>query len=278
MGQEEPRAPRRVRGRWGWRGRGHSDHQLPQRERAGEQRAAGVGRQVVAVVRGVEEHDQRTAVVLADLFTDRTPVLSGNVDNDHIGRRSTPGQLQRSLDHVDGAILTEQAEQLDTRPHTSIQQGHALRDLWCWHLSSLGGLATSGHQPKWSALLGRRAEHVAVVTTGTPWCRGWEARTGILASGQVPHKTLPTDQALHGHISSPRPRKSRRAAPYRRPLPQGQGRARPAAGPASRSLIDPNIIHQQRLGKRRAGIRTSRPLPSDRDVENQKERMVEHPP
>jgi hypothetical protein len=175
MGQEGPKAPRRVRGRWGWRGRGHSDRQLPQREWAGEQRAAGVGGQVVAVVRGVEEHDQRAAVVLADLFTDRTPVLSGNVDDDHIGRRSTPGQLQRCLDHVDGAILTEQAEQLDTRPHTSIQQGHALRDLWCWHLSSLGGLATSGHKPKWSALLGRRAEHVAVVMTGTPWCRGWGA-------------------------------------------------------------------------------------------------------
>jgi hypothetical protein len=98
----------------------------------------------VAVVCGVEDHDQRTAVVVADLFTDRTPVLSGNVDNDHIGRRSTPGQLQRCLDHIDGAILTEQSEQLDARPHASIQQGHALRALWYWHLSSLGGLATSG--------------------------------------------------------------------------------------------------------------------------------------
>jgi len=92
----------------------------------------------VAVVSGVEEHDQRTAVVVADLFTDRTPVLSGNVDNDDIGRRSTPGQLQRSVDHVDGAVL-EQSEQLDTRPHASVQQGHAL-DLGWWHLSSLGGL------------------------------------------------------------------------------------------------------------------------------------------
>jgi hypothetical protein len=146
MGQEGPKASRRVRGWWGWRGRGHSDHQLPQRERAGEQRAAAVGRQVVAVVRGVEEHDQRTAVVVADLFTDRTPVLSGNVDDDHIGR-STAGQLQRCLDHVDGATLTKQSEQLDARPHASIEQGHALRDLWCWHLSSLGGLATSGHKP-----------------------------------------------------------------------------------------------------------------------------------
>jgi hypothetical protein len=99
----------------------------------------------VAVVWGVEDHDQRTTVVVTDLFTDRTPVLSGNVDNDHIGRRSIPGQLQRCLDHVDGAILTEQSEQLDARPHASIHQGHALRDLWCWHLSSLGGRATSGH-------------------------------------------------------------------------------------------------------------------------------------
>jgi hypothetical protein len=144
-GQKEPRASRRVRGWWGRRGRGHSGRQLLQRERAGEQRPVAVGGQVVAVVCGVEDHDQRTTVVVTDLFTDRTPVLSGNVDNDHIGRRSIPGQLQRCLDHVDGAILTEQSEQLDARPHASVHQGHALRDLWCWHLSSLGGLATSGH-------------------------------------------------------------------------------------------------------------------------------------
>ena len=143
MGQEGPRASRRVRGRWGWRGRGHSDRELPQRERAGEQCPVAVGGQVVAVVRGVENHDQRTTVVVTDLFTDRTPVLSGNVDNDDIGRRSTPGQLQRCLDHVDCAVFTEQSEQLDTRPHASVQQGHALLDLWCWHLSSLGGLVTS---------------------------------------------------------------------------------------------------------------------------------------
>jgi hypothetical protein len=98
----------------------------------------------VAVVCGVEDHDQRTAVVVADPFTDRTPNLSGNVDNDHIGRRSTPGQLLRCLDHVDGAILTEQSEQLDARPQASIQQAHALRDLGCWHLSSLSGPAISG--------------------------------------------------------------------------------------------------------------------------------------
>jgi hypothetical protein len=77
----------------------------------------------------MEEHDQRTAVVVADLFTDRTPLLSGNVDNDHIGRRFSPGQLQRCLDHVHGAILTDQSEQLDARPHAPVQQGHALRDL-----------------------------------------------------------------------------------------------------------------------------------------------------
>lgn len=103
----------------------------------------------------MEEHDQRTAVVVADLLTDRTPVLSGNVDDDHIGRRSTPGQLQRCLDHVDGAILTEQSEQLDARPYASIQQGHALRDLWCWHLSLSAGWRPQGYKPKWSALLGR---------------------------------------------------------------------------------------------------------------------------
>ena len=219
---------RRVGGRRGWRGRGHGDHQLPQRERAGEQRPAAVGGQVVAVVCRMEEHDQRTAVVVADLFTDRTPVLSGNVDNDHIGRRSTPGQLQRCLDHVDGAILTEQSEQLDPRPHALIQQGHALRDLWCWHLSSLGGLATSGYEPKWSALLGRRAGRVAVVTTGTPGAGMGSVRTGVLAPGQVPQRALPTDQALHAHIGSPRPRTRRSAAPCRGPLPPG--RARPGRG------------------------------------------------
>jgi hypothetical protein len=78
----------------------------------------------------VEDDDQRTTVVVTDLFTDRTPVLSGNVDNDHIGRRSIPGQLRRCLDHIDGAILTEQSEQLDARPHAYIHQGQALRNLW----------------------------------------------------------------------------------------------------------------------------------------------------
>jgi hypothetical protein len=103
-----------------------------------------VGGQVVAVVSGVDQHDQPTAVVAADLFTDRAPVLSRNVDNHHIGRRPIPRQLQWCADHVDGAFLTEQSEQPDTRLHASVQQGHALRDLWCWHLTSLGWLAAEG--------------------------------------------------------------------------------------------------------------------------------------
>ena len=100
----------------------------------------------MAVVSRVEQHDQRTAVVVADLFTDRTPVLSRDVDDHHIGRRPTPGQLQRCADHVDGAFLTEQSEQVDAQPHAPVQD-HALPDLRCWHLSSLGWLATSGRSP-----------------------------------------------------------------------------------------------------------------------------------
>ena len=103
-------------------------------------------------------------------------------------------------------------------------------------------------------------------------------RSGLLTSGQVPHKARPTDQALHGHIGSPGPGRAevlRHVEGRRLKVKVDHG---PAAGPATRSLIDPNIIHQQRLGKRRAGIGTSGPLSPDRDVEDQKERVVEHPP
>ena len=65
-GQKEPRASRLVRGWWDRRGRGRSGLQLPQRERAGEQRPVAVAGQVVAVVCGVEDHDQRTTVVVTD--------------------------------------------------------------------------------------------------------------------------------------------------------------------------------------------------------------------
>jgi hypothetical protein len=95
----------------------------------------------VAVVLGEEQHDHRTPVMVADPFTDRAPVLSRNVDNHHIGRRPNPRQLQRFADHVDGEFLTEQSEQLSARAHASVQQSHMLRDLWCWHLASLGWLA-----------------------------------------------------------------------------------------------------------------------------------------
>jgi hypothetical protein len=88
--------------------------------------------------------------------------------------------------------------------------------------------------------------------------RGMEAFA--LASGQVPHEALPTDQALHAHIGC------------------FKAEHGPAAPPAIRSLIDPDMIHQKRLGKGRAGIGTSSPPPPDRDVEDQKERVVEHPP
>jgi hypothetical protein len=73
----------------------------------------------MAVVSRVEQHDQRTAVVVADLFTDRAPVLGRNVDNHHIGRRSTPRQLHGSADHVDGAFLNQHSKQVDAQPHAS---------------------------------------------------------------------------------------------------------------------------------------------------------------
>lgn len=122
---EELKLARQVGGRLGWSGRGQSDRQLMDREWAGEQRPAAVGWQVVAVVSEVEQHDQRTAVVAADLLTDRGPVLSRHVDHDHI-RLRTLGQLEWRPNHVDGAFSTEQGEQLGAWPHASAQQGHAL--------------------------------------------------------------------------------------------------------------------------------------------------------
>src|SRR5512133_2137736 len=150
----------------------------------------------MAVVARMEQHDQRTAVVVADLFTDRTPVLSRDVDDHHIGQRPTPRQLQRCADHVDGAFLTEQSEQVDAQPHAPVQD-HALPDLWCWHLSSLGWWATSGRNPGGPRFLG---------SEGTPF-RGDDANALVqevfaLASGQVPHRALLAGEALHAHIRS----------------------------------------------------------------------------
>lgn len=124
-----------------------------------------------------------------------------------------------------------------------------------------------------------------MVTTGTP--RGQGIRTFGLASWPQARYQMKRSLLLRRYMRTrlSRRRKSRSApsnhlygemafvvASCRR-LEHG-----PAARSALRSLIDPNIIHQQRLRKRRAGIGTSGPLSSDGDVENQIERVVEDPP
>jgi hypothetical protein len=58
-----------------------------------------------------EEHDQRTAVVAADLLAGGPPVRRGDVDHDHIGRWSVD-QLDGRADHGDVAMLAVQGEQL----------------------------------------------------------------------------------------------------------------------------------------------------------------------
>ena len=44
----------------------------------------------------------------ADLFTDRTSVLRGDIDHDNIGRWETFGQFDRRPNHLQLAFLTEQ--------------------------------------------------------------------------------------------------------------------------------------------------------------------------
>jgi hypothetical protein len=50
-----------------------------------------------------------------------------------------------------------------------------------------------------------------------------------------------------------------------------------AEGASQASLIDPDMVDAECLGKRRAGIRASSPPPPDGDIENEIERVVEHP-
>jgi hypothetical protein len=47
-------------------------------------------------------------MVAADLFTGRTPVLRGDIDHHHIGRRETFGQLDRGPNYLQLAFLYEQ--------------------------------------------------------------------------------------------------------------------------------------------------------------------------
>jgi len=66
-----------------------------------------VGWQILAAVSRVQQHEQPTGVVAADLFTDRTSVLRRDIDHHHIGRRETSGQLDRRPNHLQLAFLTE---------------------------------------------------------------------------------------------------------------------------------------------------------------------------
>jgi hypothetical protein len=47
-------------------------------------------------------------MVAADLFTDRTSALRGDIDYHHIGRRETFGQLDWGLNYLQLAFLSEQ--------------------------------------------------------------------------------------------------------------------------------------------------------------------------
>jgi hypothetical protein len=67
-----------------------------------------VGWQVLAAVSSVRQHEQPAAMVAADLFTGRTPVLRGDIDHHHIGRRETFGQLDRGPNYLQLAFLYEQ--------------------------------------------------------------------------------------------------------------------------------------------------------------------------
>jgi hypothetical protein len=97
--------------------------------RVGEQRPVGVGWQVRAAVSRVEEHDQPTVVVAAELLTGSAPVLGGHLDDDHIGRWPTRGQFGRRTNHLQLVFLNDQGEHRGAWPLSSVEQGHALRHL-----------------------------------------------------------------------------------------------------------------------------------------------------
>jgi hypothetical protein len=92
-----------------------------------------VGWQVVAAVSRVEEHNQPTAVMVADLFNDPASDQPWQVDHKHISRPSTLGQLDpradRRADHGYLMFPIEQADQLGAAALTPVQQGHVLRDV-----------------------------------------------------------------------------------------------------------------------------------------------------
>jgi hypothetical protein len=92
-----------------------------------------VGWQVTTAVSPAEEHDQRTAVVAADLLAGGPPIRRGDVDHDHIGRWSVD-QLDGRVDHGDVAILGVQGEQLGAQSHVRVQEGNPLRHVGSRHL------------------------------------------------------------------------------------------------------------------------------------------------
>jgi hypothetical protein len=84
----------------------------------------------VAAVLRVEQHEQPTAVVAANLLTDTASVLRGDIDHDHIGRRDALGQLDRRPDHLQLVFLTEQQVQREVQQPPA--PGH--QDYPLWHV------------------------------------------------------------------------------------------------------------------------------------------------
>jgi hypothetical protein len=113
-GQDEPR----VAGGLDWRRPGQRSQQLSNPKWAGKERPVRVGRQVLAAVFGVEQHEQLAAVVAADLRTGNASILCGHVDHNHIGRQATLGELERRTDHLQLVFLGEQEAQVDAQPPT----------------------------------------------------------------------------------------------------------------------------------------------------------------
>ena len=92
----------------------------------------------MTAVSPLEQHQQPTAVVAADLFTDSTSVLRGDIDHDHIGRRDPLGQLGRRVNRLQLAFLPKQQAQPDLQLPAPGDQGHIL-----WHGCPLTALCWS---------------------------------------------------------------------------------------------------------------------------------------
>jgi hypothetical protein len=61
----------------------------------------------VAAVCRVEQHDQPTVVVAAELLTGNAAVLGGHLDHDHIGWWPIRDELGRRANHLQLAFLND---------------------------------------------------------------------------------------------------------------------------------------------------------------------------